>query len=63
MEIGPKFALEFESPDFKMGIILAVWKHFGKIPSDNELLKSIEAVGEQEYSRGQRMCSSAYKLD
>ena len=29
-----------------MGIILAVLKHSIKIPSDNELLKSIETVGE-----------------
>ena len=29
-----------------MGIILAVLKHCGKIPSDSELLKSIETVGE-----------------
>ena len=29
-----------------MGIILALLKHSGKIPSDNELLKSIEIVGE-----------------
>ena len=28
----------------KMGIILVVLKHSGKIPSDNELLKSIEIV-------------------
>ena len=28
-----------------MGIILAVLKHSGKIPSDNELLKSIETLG------------------
>ena len=34
------------SPDLKMGIILAVLKHSGKIPSYNELLKSIETVGE-----------------
>ena len=29
-----------------MGIIFAVLKHSGKIPADNELLKSIEPVGE-----------------
>ena len=29
-----------------MGINLAILKHSGKIPSDNELLKSIETVGE-----------------
>ena len=29
----------------KISIILAVLKHSGKIPSDNELLKSIETVG------------------
>ena len=29
----------------KIGIILAVEKYSGKIPSDNELLKSIETVG------------------
>ena len=29
----------------KMGIILAVLKHSGKIPLDSELLKSIETVG------------------
>ena len=28
-----------------MGIIVAVLKHSGKIPSDSELLKSIETVG------------------
>ena len=28
-----------------MGIILAVLKHSGKIPSDSELFKSIETVG------------------
>ena len=28
-----------------MGIILAILKHSGKVPSDNELLKSIETVG------------------
>ena len=28
-----------------MGLILAVLKHSGKIPSDNQLLKSIETVG------------------
>ena len=38
--------MEFESPDLKIGIILAVLKHSGKIPSDTELLKSIETVGE-----------------
>ena len=30
----------------KMGIILSVIKDSGKIPSYNELLKSIESVGE-----------------
>ena len=30
---------------FKNGIILAVLKHSGKIPSDNKLLNSIETVG------------------
>ena len=29
-----------------MGIILAVLQYSGKIPSDNELLKSIEIVGD-----------------
>ena len=29
----------------KIGIIFAVLKHSGKIPSDSELLKSIEIVG------------------
>ena len=29
----------------KIGIILALSKHSGKIPSDSELLKSIETVG------------------
>ena len=45
MEIGLEFAVEFESPDLKIGIILAVLKHSGKIPSDSELLKSNETVG------------------
>ena len=44
MEIGILLAVEFESPDLKLGIILAVVKHSGKIPSDNELLKSVETV-------------------
>ena len=44
MEIGLWFAVEFESPDLKIGIILAVLKHYEKIPSDSELLKSIETV-------------------
>ena len=39
-----KIGSRIESPDLKMGIILAVLKHSGKIPSDNELLKSIETV-------------------
>ena len=46
MEIGQQFTVEFESPDLKIRIILAILKHSGKIPSDNELLKSIETVGE-----------------
>ena len=29
-----------------MGIMFAVLKHSGKIPSDNELIKSMEIVGE-----------------
>ena len=29
---------------FQIGVILAVLKHSGKIPSDNELLKSIGTV-------------------
>ena len=29
-----------------MWLIFAVLKHSGKIPSDNELLKSIETVGD-----------------
>ena len=33
MEISLQFAVEFESPDLKIGIILAV---SGKILSDNE---------------------------
>ena len=45
MEIGLEFSVEFESPDLKIGIILAVLKHCGKIPSDSEFLKSIETVG------------------
>ena len=45
METGLQFAVEFESPDLKMDIILAVLKHSGKISSDSELLKSIETVG------------------
>ena len=45
MEIGLEFEVEFESPDLKIGIILAVLKHCGKIPPDSELLKSIETVG------------------
>ena len=28
----------------KIGIILAILKHSGKIPSDSELLKSIEII-------------------
>ena len=35
MEIGLWFTVEFESPDFKFLIILAILKHSGKIPSDN----------------------------
>ena len=46
MEIGLEFTVEFESPDLKIGIIFAVLKHSGNIPSYNELLKSIETVGE-----------------
>ena len=46
MEIGQYFTVEFESEDLKMWIILAVLKHSGKIPSDLELLKSIETIGE-----------------
>ena len=34
------------SPDLKIRIILAVLKYSGKIPSDTELLKSIESVWE-----------------
>ena len=34
------------SPDLKMGLISTVLKHSEKIPSDYELLKSIETVGE-----------------
>ena len=44
MEIDLSFAVDFESPDLKIGIIFAVLKHSGKIPSDSELLKSIETV-------------------
>ena len=41
-EIGLEFAVEYESPDLKMGIILAVFKAFWKnTNSDNESLKSI----------------------
>ena len=32
--------------DLYFAIISPVFKHSGKIPSDNELLKSIETVGE-----------------
>ena len=39
------FTAEFESQDLKIEIILAVYKHSGKVPSDNELLKSIETEG------------------
>ena len=46
MEIGLYFTVEFESPDLKIGILLAVLKHSGKIPSDTELLKRIKTVGE-----------------
>ena len=35
-----EFAVEFESPDLKTGIILAVLKHSGNIQSD-ELIKRI----------------------
>ena len=45
MEIGLEFVVEFESPDLKMEIILAILKHSGK-PPDNELLNSIGIVGE-----------------
>ena len=38
--------MEFESPDLKIWIILAVLKHSGKILSDTEILKSIETIGE-----------------
>ena len=51
MEICLKFAVEFESPDLKMGIIFAVLKHSGKIPSENELLKNIETVVEIRSSK------------
>ena len=44
MEIGLYFEVKFESPDLKIGIILAVLKHSGKIPSDSALLKSTETV-------------------
>ena len=44
MEIGLSFAVEVQSPELRIGIILAVLKHSGKIPSDNELLKIIETV-------------------
>ena len=46
MERGLSFAVEVQSPELRIGIILAVLKHSGKIPSDNELLKIIETVGE-----------------
>ena len=45
MEIGLLFAVEFELLDLKIGIILIVLKHSGNIPSDEQLLKSIETVG------------------
>ena len=51
MEIGLLFAVDFESPDLKMGIIFAVLKHSGKIPSDSELLNSIETVGANRGAR------------
>ena len=38
MEIGLQVAVKFKSQDLIMRIILAVLKHPGKIPSDNELL-------------------------
>ena len=46
MEIGLYITVKFELPDLKIGIILAVLKQSGKASSDNELLKSIETVGE-----------------
>ena len=46
MKIGQKFAVEFELPDLKIVIILAVLEHFEKLPANNELLKSFETVGE-----------------
>ena len=46
MEIGLYFTVEFELPDLKIGIILSVLQHSEKIPSSNELLKSIEIVWE-----------------
>ena len=44
MKIGLLFAVGFESPDLKTGILLAILKHSGKILSDGELLKSNETV-------------------
>ena len=38
--------MQFESQDLEMGIILAVLRNSEKIPSDSELLKSIEIGGE-----------------
>ena len=46
MVIDLEFTVEFESPDLKFLIILAVSKHSGKVPTDNELLKSIEIIRE-----------------
>ena len=73
MEICLEFTVEFESPDLKIRLILAVLKHSGKVPSDNESLKNIETVGEiigakiyiwiLKYSWGQWICSSVYELD
>ena len=58
MQIGLEFAVEFESQDLKIGIILAVLKHSGKIPSDHELFNSIETVGE---IRGLKFCTYIYR--
>ena len=46
MDIGLQFIVEFELPDLKIRIILAILKFSGKITCDTELLKSIETVGE-----------------
>ena len=45
MEIGIEFAVEFESPDLKMGIILAVLKHSGKNTFRHLVIKEYETVG------------------